>query len=57
MEMNNTLQYKQQLTRHISNIEEQLMKADKILEENIEQEALLYYPILKEQNNKHEYYI
>lgn len=41
-------QYKQQLTRHISNIEEQLVKADKILEENIEQEALLYYPIIKE---------
>lgn len=33
------------------------MKADKILEENIKQEALLYYPIIKEKEYTYEYYI
>lgn len=50
-------QYKQQLTISINHIEKLLMKSDKILEENIKQEALLYYPIIKENEDTYEYYI
>lgn len=50
-------QYKQQLTISINHIEKLLVEADKILEENIKQEALLYYPIIKENEDTYEYYI